>query len=377
MPENDSLEILLIEDNSADAALIKANLRVGLGKVGVAHANRLKDAIDTLATRPVGVVLLDLNLPDSSGLSTFHQLTAKSHGVPVVILSGMDDADTAVKAVAAGADDYVQKNSCDPHTLARSVRFAIERSTRLKAERELYQVRSELNLAQSVQDSLYPQRAPELPGFEIAYGIQSAGFGCGDYFDFVPLNDGRTLIVVGDVAGHGMGPAMVMAETRACLHTLADQNAAPSAMLPSMNRLIHAAKSGGMFVTLMLVVFDPQHNTFEYFNAGHPGWVSRTIGAQRLTTHQIPLGMLLDVDYSQSDKVTLNSGDILIIPTDGIPETPNGSEMFGTQRTLETVAKRRDQHAAEIVDGLFAEAIAFSNGQPQADDMTIVIVKAL
>jgi sigma-B regulation protein RsbU (phosphoserine phosphatase) len=322
-------------------------------------------------------VLLDLNLPDSSGIETFHKLSSQSNGTPIIVLSGVEDGETAVEAVGAGADDYVQKNHYDAHTLARSVRFAIERSTRLKTERELISVRSELSVAQNIQDSLYPKKAPNVDGYDIAAGVRSAGIGCGDYFDFVTLSDGRLIIVVGDVAGHGMGPAIVMAETRACLRTLVDLNVDPKVMMPSMNRLIFASSSAGMFVTLMMVVFDPAKDTFEYFNAGHPGWVLRSHGAERLITHQIPLGMLQDVDHAASHCLKLNSNDILIIPTDGIPETQCGADIFGSERTIQSVNENRNRPASEIVDALFADATNFAAGEKQADDMTLVIVKSL
>jgi len=322
------------------------------------------------------VILLDLNLPDSSGIDTFHRLSASSDGTPIVVLSGMEDSETAIAAVSFGADDYVQKNHYEAHTLARSVRFAIERSTRRATEHELTIIRNELKVAQSVQDRLYPKTDPHIAGLDSASGIRSAGMGCGDYYDFIALNDGRHIFVVGDVAGHGMGSAIVMAETRACLRTLTDINIDVQLMLPTMNRLIFAGTSEGMFVTLLLVIFDPFSNTFEYFNAGHPGWIVRRDGRDQLTTHHIPLGLMSHIAPSNSDRFTLSSGDILVIPTDGIPESERGDEIFGSKRMLECIETNRDLPACEIVDRLFNAAVEFSENECQSDDMTLVIVKA-
>ena len=369
------LKILLVEDNSADAGLIQANLRVGLGAVEVTRVDRLSGATDSLRQTGFSTVLLDLNLPDSSGLDTFHQLSSVQPGTPIVVLSGMDDSETAIEAVAAGAGDYVQKNDYNAHILARSVRFAIERSSRLAVERELMEVRSELRVAQNIQDRLYPTEAPQLPGFDIGYGIRSAGIGCGDYFDFVRLSDGRQLIVVGDVAGHGMGPAIVMAETRSCLRTLAALDVEPAVMMTTMNHQIYAGTSEGMFVTLMLVVIDPVARTFEYFNAGHPGWILNSTADQKLITHQIPLGMLLEVDHTTSDTIALTGGEILIVPTDGIQEAPRGEDMFGTQRMLDCVSASRSKSASDIVDDLFSAAMSFSGTEEMPDDMTAIVVK--
>ncbi len=376
MVAESSFELLLVEDNAADAGLIQAHLRVGLAGIEVSRVERLSAAIDALATGRFSVVLLDLNLPDSSGVETFRRLSAKSNNTPIVVLSGMEDAETAIEAVGAGADDYVQKNHYDAQTLARSVRFAMERSTRRSTERELINVRSELSAAQHIQDSLYPDDPPQIAGFDIASGIRSAGIGCGDYYDFIQLHDGRYLIVVGDVSGHGMASAIVMAETRACLHTLTDVNVTPNVMLPAVNRLIHASTSEEMYVTLLLVVFNPTLNTFEYFNAGHPGWVVRADGPEQLKTHQLPLGLLPDLDYSNSDTFQLAKNDVLLIPTDGIAETPSGREMFGNRRLLALVKENQTNSATTIVDELFAAAMTYAETDVPADDMTVVVMKA-
>ena len=139
-----TFDLLLVEDSVEDAGLIQASLKVGLGQIVVSRVDRLSAAIAALAKQQYSVVLLDLNLPDSSGVSTFRELSACSNGTPIVVLSGMDDAETAIEAVGAGADDYVQKSHYDAQTLARSVRFAVERNARRASEAELTFMRSEM-----------------------------------------------------------------------------------------------------------------------------------------------------------------------------------------------------------------------------------------
>ncbi|MCP4174516.1 MAG: fused response regulator/phosphatase [Fuerstiella sp.] len=377
MTSKSPFELLLVEDNPADAGLIQANLRMGLGKVSISRVERLSEAVAAISSKAFSVVLLDLNLPDSTGLETFRRFAECSNGTPIVVLSGMEDAEMAIKAMGAGAEDYVQKGQFDAQTLARSVRFAIERNTRLSAERELINVRSELATAQHLQDSLYPQSSPDIEGFDIGAGVRSAGIGCGDYYDFIELRDGRYVIVVGDVSGHGMRSAIVMAETRACLRTLADVDTTPRVMLPAMNRLICAGTSAEMFVSLLLVILEPLTKSFEYFNAGHPGWILRESGREQLNTHQIPLGLINDVDHSVSEHFTLNSGDLLVLPTDGVFESFSAEGMFGSDRMLQVAESCRELSASGIVDRLFDHAISFANTEMPEDDMTTVILKAL
>ena len=237
-------------------------------------------------------------------------------------------------------------------------------------------MRNELNTAQHIQDSLYPRQSPKFDELDIGAGIRSAGMGCGDYFDFVKLNDGRYGIVVGDVSGHGMGSAIVMAETRTCLRTVAELGVDPSRMFPTMNRLIHDGTADGMFVTLLLVIYDPESATFEYHNAGHPGWILRKDHVETLVTHQIPLGLIPEVTVTTSDCFRLNPGDILLMPTDGIQESPSGSSMFGKDRMLGNVRKNRHRSADEIVDSLLEAALQYADSDTPADDMTLVVIKA-
>ncbi len=376
MAADSPLQLLLVEDSAPDAALIQANLKLGLGSIEVRRVERLSGAIAAVIEATFDVVLLDLNLPDSSGVESFRKLSAECSGTPIVVLSGLEDSNTAVQAVGAGAEDYVQKGHYDAQTLARSVRFAIERCNRRSAEEELINIRTELAAAQHIQDSLYPKSSPVIAGVEIASGIRSAGMGCGDYYDFIPLQDGRHVIVVGDVSGHGMGPAMVMVETRASLRTLADVGADVSVMLSVMNRMICTGAAEGMFVTLLMVVYDSTARSFEYFNAGHPGWVISSAGSQQLTTHQVPLGFEPKADYSVSDCVQLRPGDVLLMPTDGIQESPGAAGLFGVQRMLDLVQNRCDRPAQEIVDTLIETAIQFSGSDTLKDDMTAIVIKA-
>lgn len=115
---NALFELLLVEDNPTDAGLIQANLRVGLGKVIISRVERLSEAFAAVSVQAFSVVLLDLNLPDCSGIETFRRFAARSNGTPVVVLSGMEDTDTAIKTMGAGAEGYVQKGQFVAQTLA-------------------------------------------------------------------------------------------------------------------------------------------------------------------------------------------------------------------------------------------------------------------
>ena len=128
----------------------------------------LSAGIERCAEGRFDVILLDLALPDSQGLETFFTMHAHAGDVPIVVLSGYDDEATAVKAVQAGRQDYLVKGQVDDNLLVRSIRYAIERSRRHRAEEALRDASEEFRAAQEIQQRLYPAEAPVLPGFDIA-----------------------------------------------------------------------------------------------------------------------------------------------------------------------------------------------------------------
>ena len=195
--------VLLIEDSDTDALLIEAHLKKGGLDVAVQREKRLSTGLNQIDEGKVDVILLDLNLPDSSGLETFLQIHDRAVKIPIIVLSGQDNVDLAVDAVAQGAQDYLPKAEANRSSLARSVRYAIERARRQRAEQEL-------SAAGEIQRRLFPQQAPEIAGFDIYGHCEPAHSAGGDYFDFFPMCDGGWGIVIADVSGHGIGPALII-----------------------------------------------------------------------------------------------------------------------------------------------------------------------
>jgi signal transduction histidine kinase len=128
---NHTNHVLLIEDNPGDADLVRLRLVEGRSDVDVACVNRLSDGLQAMAQEMPAVILLDLNLPDSRGAETWRKVLNKAPGVPVVVLSGQDDEDLAVKAVHQGVQDYLVKGAFDSKQLARALRYAVERQALL------------------------------------------------------------------------------------------------------------------------------------------------------------------------------------------------------------------------------------------------------
>ena len=246
-------------------------------------------------------------------------------------------------------------------------RYQIEQAARAVIEREAEEARV-------VQESLLPKVSPFAPGFSIQGRTLPAGFVGGDWFDYIPLSDGKWGIVLADVSGKGMGAALLMSATRAALRSMADTCFGPGGVLQKLNRQIMADFPAGRYVTMVFGIFDPATRKLTFANAGHPSPVFfNGAGETRAlpTEKGLPLGMI-EGFYSEVT-VELGPRSRLLFYSDGISEAVNAKdEEFGLQRILEHLGV--EQTCAPC----FLEAIkAFEGGRPQHDDATVILIKAL
>ncbi|QDU37903.1 Phosphoserine phosphatase RsbU [Maioricimonas rarisocia] len=375
-----SLHILLVEDEQTDAELIRRTLQRRFSiPFELIHAPDLATARTLVAAGAPDLIVLDLSLPDSSGLETFRNLHAAAADTPIVVLSGYDDEEIAADAVGLGAQDYLVKSSLDANVLTRALRFALERAKRQAAERDLEHVRNQVELIRSVQERLFPPSPLHLDGYEIAGAVHSAEAASGDYFDFIPMPDGSVGLVVGDVSGHGLGSSLLMAETHAYLQALADACTPVDEILTRCNRFIFRDCPEDHFVTLFFARLIPGQRHLEFAAAGHAAYrMTQDGNVHRLQATGLPLGLIEHARIPAAESVDLEAGEILLIPTDGIQEARTSEEeLFGLERMWDVVQQSRHAPAMEIIGQLCDSARSFSHPRPPQDDMTAVIVKVL
>jgi PAS domain S-box-containing protein len=262
------------------------------------------------------------------------------------------------------------------------VAFCRDITERKRAERELAKSREEFAAAREIQQSLFPKTAPSLPGFDIAGASHPAEAAGGDYYDFLNTIGGGLTLVVADVSGHGVGPALLMAETRAYLRPLTKSYSNPAELLSKANALLAEDLGSDRYITLLLVRLDPITRTLHYSNAGHPaGLVLGTDGTIRARLARLgrPFGrQKTSLPYEAGTPIELNSGEILLMLTDGIDEAMGSDgECFGLERAAEVVARNRERSAQELVELLCSAAREYAAPEPQADDLTVIIAKVL
>lgn len=250
---------------------------------------------------------------------------------------------------------------------------------RKRAERSLRHRQAQLLAAQRIQQQLLPDAPPSLPGYDIAAGLYPAEIVAGDLYDFLPLPDGFLGLVVGDVSGHGFGPAIYMALTHAILRSLALVHNDPAEILERANAALVKETREERFVSLLLARLEPQSGTLVYAGAGHPaGLVLNASGELKacLRSVSLPLGVSSTASFCTSEPLFLAPGDVVLFITDGVVEAaPPGSEMFGAERTLNVARSRQSAPAKALVAHLHHEVLAFCQRRTPADDITVLVVK--
>jgi sigma-B regulation protein RsbU (phosphoserine phosphatase) len=271
--------------------------------------------------------------------------------------------------------EYVASPMYDMGRLTGAVLAVRDLRDRLENRR----AEQELQAASRVQQFLYPRTPPTIPGFDVAGGTYPSARVCGDYFDFIPWGSSQWCLTLGDVSGHGLGPALQMVETRAFLRATLQGTDAPGIALQRLNQVLCVDLPEGMFVSLFIAQLCAETRRFRYSSAGHPAGLMRNDGRLiALKSSGFLLGLMDSAAYSTTEMVNLHPGDTLVITSDGVSEMISPQRtLFGSQRLWQTVAQHRHQSAVAIRDAIHAAALEFAAGEPPHDDVTILVAKCL
>jgi PAS domain S-box-containing protein len=501
------IRVLLIEDDADDARLVGLYLAESrASSFDLVHHNRLPAALEELRRGDFQVVLLDLNLVESTGLETLNLVHGCRPDVPIIVLTGLDVAELALEAVKAGAEDYLFKNRLDADLLVRAILYAVQRrlaekalresekryrqllgaltsytysvhlqngepvatehgpgslattgythedyvrdpylwinmvhpddrdkvrdhiqqvlrrehvppiehriirrdgalrwirdtivphfggdaltgydglvediTERRIAEQKLLDSESEIRAVQEIQHHLLPNHPPDLPGFDIAGAAFAAALAGGDYYDYLPMRDGSLLLVIGDVSGHGLGPAMVMVLTYAHLRSLVQTETDLGEIARQLNLFL--AKETDHFITLFLAKLVPATGALVYVNAGHPGGYVLDRGRRvkaRLESTACPLGILSDPPFPCGPPLSLEPGDVVVLMTDGVLESrDSGGKFFGDERVEDVIRQSCDLPARQIIAALYRATRDFSGRDEPLDDIAVLVLKML
>jgi serine phosphatase RsbU (regulator of sigma subunit) len=403
MPD-DGVSILLVDDQPANLIALEAVLeRPGIRLVS---ARSGAEALRHLLKEDFALILLDVQMPGLDGFETaaLVRQRPRSHHTPIIFLTAHESTDAQVfRGYAAGAVDYLTKPIV-PDVLRSKVGVFVdlfektervrrqEEEIRQTQEREHHRqladaqekiesarLREEIRFAREVQQRLFPAADLPMPGFDIGGASYPAEATGGDYFDYIPMADGAVAVIIGDVSGHGFGPALLMAETRAYVRAFMMTRTDVGEIAALVNQALVRDELDDRFTTLIMVRLEPETRTLVYTSAGHSTcYVLNTSGevTSMMTSTGLPLGILADAAFPAAPPISLKPGDVVLLLTDGIVEAhlADGT-LFGVHQTLEVVRKNRDRTAHQIVDQLYLEVREFCRDGAQLDDMTAVVVK--
>jgi serine phosphatase RsbU (regulator of sigma subunit) len=277
-------------------------------------------------------------------------------------------------AVLIGATGFVAA------IVAREIRTHVQAALReAETERQLKQMEHDLTIARSIQQSLLPKVRPRIDGYEIAGWNHSADATGGDYFDWKQLEDGRLVVTLADVTGHGIGPALLASVCRAYARASFSNIDSLTNTLQRINQSFGEDLSPGHFATFVAAVCEAGSDKLELLSAGHAPlfWYSHAASkVYEYPAHDVPLGILPRLTSEAPQIVPMQTGDIVFLVTDGFLEWENtAGEQFGNTRFEQFVSSTCHLPPEEIIAELYNAVLKFTDGTPQQDDLTAVVIK--
>ena len=258
--------------------------------------------------------------------------------------------------------------------LARHVQALLESRDLHQQALEKEKMERDIAVAASIQERILPAALPDIPGYDIAgINIPSKSVG-GDYYDCIPLADGRLALVMADVAGKGIPAALLVSSLHAYLRAYLESGVPLVPLVRRLNQVIYSASTDDKFITAFIAILSPQEGTLESVNAGHnPVFLLRSDGSvHELNAGGLALGMLaLDFPY-ESETSAIGKNEGVLLYTDGIPEAADGAmQLYESRTPLKAfLQSHRDLPPRMFIDALMKDIREFTGDAPQNDDIT-------
>lgn len=382
--EGRPLRVLLVEDDDGDALIVEDLLERSAEPVQLRHVRTLAEALDV--SPGFDCALLDLNLPDATGVDGLRRLRAAFDKLAILVLTGLDDERQGIAAVDAGAQDYLVKGRVSGELLGRSLRYAVGRRRAEDAQRQLALAEARTAENARLERGLLPTPLVADERLEIVMhyraGRRRALIG-GDFFDVVEDAGGTVHAVIGDVAGHGPDEAAVGIALRIAWRTLVLSGAAAADVLGTLQRLLVAERdSVRVFTTMATVALAPDRRSLQLRTAGHPAPLLLRPGAAieplADSSSGPPIGVTSGARWPATEH-ELPPGAGVLLYTDGAVEgrVPTGGRL-GERGLARLVAAARDEHpgAPDAQIRQVVEQVEELHGGPLLDDVALVLLAA-
>ncbi|MFA6234776.1 MAG: SpoIIE family protein phosphatase, partial [Bacteroidota bacterium] len=264
------------------------------------------------------------------------------------------------------------------HALANITISALENARLVIETIDKQRMEKELSVAKTIQKGLLPKSIPNPEGYQIAAINESSQQVGGDYYDVIPLSGHEFVLAIGDVSGKGVPASLLMANVQAALRTIAPLRLPMPEATARINAIIHGNTSADKFITFFWGILNTQDHTFSYVNAGHnPPYILHADGSMRaLQAGGLILGIMQPTPPYGIETVQLQPDDVLVCYTDGVNEAMSKDmEEFSDERLQLLLAEQRGLSAADLLECIRDEIVAFTQGAEQSDDITMLIVR--
>jgi serine phosphatase RsbU (regulator of sigma subunit) len=380
--EPSPLRVLLVEDDEGDALLVEELLSVWGGSVVLSRARSLAEA-HMAPLDEIDCALLDLDLPDASGLDGLRRLRTTPAAPAILVLTGLDDALRGVDAMAAGAQDYLVKGQVDGDLLMRSIRYAVERRRAELTRQQLAAAQLHAQENARLERGLLPEPLVDDPSLQLVShylpGRRRALLG-GDFYDAVQAADGVVHVVIGDVCGHGPDEAALGVCLRIAWRTLVLGGREPDKLLSTLQDVLVAERHDtSVFTTLCMLSIAPDRRSAALRVAGHP--VPLLLANDSVTPLTVPcggppLGVMHDAAWA-GHRLELPAAWSILLFTDGLVEghVGRGPGRLGDDGLIQLLdgERRNDRQAAGLLRGVVEQAEEL-NGGPLLDDVAAVLI---
>jgi sigma-B regulation protein RsbU (phosphoserine phosphatase) len=381
-----STKILVVDDEPDLELLIRQRFRRHIrdGRFDFLFARNGVEALAQLNDHPnVDLVLSDINMPEMDGLTLLSQLPQTANQLKAVMVSAYGDLQNIRTAMNRGAFDFVTK-PIDFDDLEVTIQKTIEELLKirdgLKARHDLMAIRRELEVARRIQQSILPRDfGPKGPlgTYSVFADMLPANEVGGDFFDFFMLDEERLGLVLGDVAGKGVPAAIYMSLSRTLVRSTALHGLGAGECLQRVNRSLCGEGDSGLFVTAVYAIVNTRTGLVEYSTGGHfAPYIAHADGS--VESAPVKGGMVLGIDRDvvyETGSLQLQPGDLMVLYSDGVTEAMKDDEEFGDARLSSALVTVAGKPETEAVAGLVASVQAFTAGQRQSDDLTLVAVR--
>ncbi|MGC9327749.1 MAG: PP2C family protein-serine/threonine phosphatase [Candidatus Hinthialibacter sp.] len=385
--------ILIVDDEDINLDLLEMILQKERYQIRRAHSG--DEAVKIVKDSPPDLVLMDVCMPGTNGFDACRKIKANNpyQFVPVMLLTNLDDTESKVQGLDAGADEYMVKPPSQAELLARvraMLRIRDLQQNLLYSKRELQLANEQLRKAQEtietelkevgdIQRSFLPSRFPDHPEFEFGCYYSPCAQAGGDYFDVIEIGRSNWGLLIADVTGHGASAAVVMAITHTLMHSFTSTFHYPSTALKVTNEKLNEHLAPTFYVTMFYGVLNLDNMKLRYCSAGHEPMMLYRAASHHVdylkTAHGFPLKLLESDDYDEKE-TTIQPNDKLILFTDGLVEIRDQyGELFSPARLEELVLKHHHLPPQPFIEAIVKDIASCCDDHQFRDDATLFVMQ--